>query len=249
MSRRTSVLRPELATLAPALIIFDKDGTLIDFQAMWAGWLLELARRLEAATGLAITGPLFQAMDFDGQTGRIAPQGKLAVTPMAGLRALTGAVLAELALPSEALEAAMAAAWYSPDPVALARPLTDLPALFGTLRACNLKIAIATSDDRLATAGTLTGLGLTPLVDALICADDGLPLKPAADMVLTVCRRLNIPPGRTVVVGDNAADLQMGRAAGAGLVIGVLSGVSAAADLAPEADVLLSSVGELLMPC
>ena len=31
------------------LVIFDKDGTLLDFHAMWGGWTRELGDRLEAA--------------------------------------------------------------------------------------------------------------------------------------------------------------------------------------------------------
>jgi HAD superfamily hydrolase (TIGR01549 family) len=246
MPPTTWQLIPKLSTLAPSLIIFDKDGTLIDFHSMWGAWVVELARRLETTTGLTMAKQLFQAMDFDVDSGRIAPQGKLAVVPLAGLRGLIIDVLGEFDLSSEAIEAAMAAAWHSPDPIALARPCADLTALFSTLRACGLKIAIATSDDRASTEATLAGLKLTSLVDALVCADDGLPLKPAPDMVLSLCRSLDISPAKTVVVGDNADDLQMGRAAGAGLAIGVLSGVSIATELAAYADLLLTSVGELV---
>jgi phosphoglycolate phosphatase len=46
------------------------------------------------------------------------------------------------------------------------------------------------------------------------------------------------------VVGDTAADLQMGRAAGAGLIVAVLTGVGGRADLAPLADVMITSVEE-----
>ena len=48
-----------------------------------------------------------------------------------------------------------------------------------------------------------------------------------------------------MVVGDTTADLKMARAAGAGLVVGVLSGVSASSDLIHFADVLIESVDEL----
>ncbi len=41
-------------------------------------------------------------------------------------------------------------------------------------------------------------------------------------------------------------DLEMGRAAGVGLVVGVLSGVSPREMLSPHADVLLESVAELV---
>jgi phosphoglycolate phosphatase len=44
------------------------------------------------------------------------------------------------------------------------------------------------------------------------------------------------------VVGDNLHDLEMGRAAGAGLVVGVLTGTSEHGDLAPLADRVLESI-------
>jgi phosphoglycolate phosphatase-like HAD superfamily hydrolase len=46
-------------------------------------------------------------------------------------------------------------------------------------------------------------------------------------------------------VGDSPADIAMGRAAGAGLVVGVRTGVATAADL-DAADRILDSVGDLL---
>ena len=50
------------------------------------------------------------------------------------------------------------------------------------------KIAVATSEDRASTEATLSALAVTPLVDAMICADDGLPIKPEPDMVLHLCQ-------------------------------------------------------------
>ena len=41
------------------LVIFDKDGTLIDFDAMWAGWIEKLAEGLQAATGESWTDHLY----------------------------------------------------------------------------------------------------------------------------------------------------------------------------------------------
>jgi HAD superfamily hydrolase (TIGR01549 family) len=244
----TPRLSPQLAAFAPALVIFDKDGTLIDFHAMWGGWLTELARRLETATGMPIADKLFKAMGFEASAGQIKPAGQLAITPMAGLRKLTLELLRGVGLSPQAAETAMAAAWHLSDPVALAQPLTDLKDLFSTLRAYGTRVAIATSDDRTATETMLAALNLAPLVDALVCADDGVPIKPAPDMVLSICGQLDIPPARTVVVGDNPDDLRMGHAAGAGLVIGVLSGVSSADNLALEADILLPNVEKLLQP-
>jgi phosphoglycolate phosphatase len=245
-SSSTPRLNPQLAAFAPELIVFDKDGTLIDFQAMWAGWVTELAQQLETAAGVPITNQLFKAIGFEPGTEWIDPDGELAVTPMAGLHALTSGVLRTVGLSPQAAKAVMAIVWHLPDPIALARPLTDLALLFSTLRLHGVKIAVATSDNHAATETMLAALGIASLVDAVICADDGVPVKPATDMVLTVCDQLNVPCAKTVVIGDNVPDLQMGRTAGVGLVIGVLSGVGSEDMLAPHADMLLPNIGNLL---
>ena len=229
-----------------ALVIFDKDGTLIDFDAMWAAWVEALAGRLNNVTGMALAGPLYTAMDYDVSAGRAIAGGPLAVTPMAGMRTLITDMLLESGLQPVAAESALAAAWLAPDPVSSARPLADLPRLFGALRERGLKIAIATSDDREPTIATLAGLAAAELVDFVIGADGGVPIKPAPDMVWAACRACGVAPGQAVVVGDAVPDLQMARAAGAGLAIGVTSGVSPAGLLAPFADLLLQNVQELI---
>ncbi len=239
-------LIPELVALDPSLIIFDKDGTLIDIDTMWGGWITELAQRLEAATGLPIARSLFKTMAFDPDSGTIVPSGPLSIAPLAELRKLVVVVLQGAGLSPNESEAALATAWHLPDPVALAQPLADLPMLFGALRTHELKIAVATSDDRGPTEATLTALGIASFVDALVCADNGLPIKPAPDMILAICRALAISPAKTVMIGDNADDLRMGRAAKVGLAIGVLSGVSSASFLTPYADFLLPSVAKLI---
>lgn len=231
--------------VAPKLIIFDKGGTLIDFHEMWSAWAVELARRLEAATGLSIAGRFFDAMGFDPSTRRIDPLGRLALESMAKLRAVVLRLLCEAGMGIQASENAVAVVWYAPDPVAEARPLTDIAALFSGLREQGSRVAVATMDDRAPTEAILAHLGAIDLVDVLVCADDGLPPKPAPDMVWAVCRVAGVDPAQTVVVGDAVTDMQMGRAAGAGLVVGVLSGVTPKGMLAPQADVLVQSVAEL----
>jgi phosphoglycolate phosphatase-like HAD superfamily hydrolase len=243
----TQQLIPPLAQLQPDLIIFDKDGTLIHFEAMWGAWAIDLAQKLEAVTGRSMADRLYQALDFYADTGQIAPHGALSVTPMAGLRRLAVQVLiGDVGLPPTAAESAVAQVWRTPDPVATAHPLADLYTLFNTLQAHGLKIAVATSDDRAPTAATLAKLGLADFVSALACGDDGIPIKPEPDMVLNLCRLLAVPPAKTIMVGDNVADLQMGHAARVGLAVGVLSGVSSAKILAPHADLILPSVAGLI---
>jgi HAD superfamily hydrolase (TIGR01509 family) len=228
------------------LVIFDKDGTLIEFGSMWGGWAVALADGVRASTGRSVDAPLYAMLGFDVATGRILPGGGLASTPMARLRDRTREVLIETGSTAVEAERALQAAWHAPDPVALARPLTDLHALFGRLHALGCKVAVATSDDREPTERTLVALGVADEIDAMVCADDGVPVKPAPGMVTHLCAALAIPPARIAVVGDAPADLVMGRAAGAGRIVAVLTGVGERADLAPLADIVVDSVAAFL---
>ena len=227
------------------LVVFDKDGTLIDFDAMWSPWVVELAARLESATGRPIADRLFGELGFDPATSRTMPGSPLAVLPMAILWDAVADVVVRAGATEAAAAAAVDEAWFVPDPVTTARPLADLRRLFAALHAAGRRIAVATSDDHEPTARALEGLGVADLVDVLVAADDGVARKPGPDMVLRAAAALGVEPSRTAVVGDSVADLEMGRAAGAGRVIGVLSGVSAREDLEPFADAIVGSVADL----
>ena len=231
------------------LAIFDKDGTLIDFQLMWSGWVRDLADRLAAANGgRRLDDLLHEVLGVDIETGRVLPHGALAATPMTHLRIAVVRALADAGVATREAVRIVDAAWHAPDPVVLARPTTDLRVLFGRLGAAGVAVAVATSDDREPTERTLAHLGVADMIAAVSCADDGLPVKPRPDAVHWICRTLGLPEARTAVIGDSAADLAMGRAAGAGLVVGVLTGVGTPASLGRDADVVVDSIGDLLPP-
>ncbi len=227
------------------LVVFDKDGTLFDFHAMWGGWAEELGRRLDGATRRPVAGDVFATIGFDPSSGHVRPGTPLAIGTMAEIQEIVAAVIRRWCPSVAAARLAVEAAWFVPDPVATAVPLTDLGRLFGVLRASGRTIAIATTDDRAPTEATLRGLGLRGQVAALACGDDGIGVKPDPRMLLALCETTRIQPARTAVIGDTVADLAMGRAAGAGRVIAVRSGVDDDAHLAPLADLVLGSVAEL----
>ncbi|TAK01816.1 MAG: HAD family hydrolase [Chloroflexota bacterium] len=236
------------------LAIFDKDGTLIEFDRMWAGWVRELGDRLAAANrGRRLDDLVHDVMGVDVDTGRVYPHGGLAATPMARLReALTAAVAGGgpegPAVGPEEARRIVDAAWHAPDPVALARPITDLPAFFTALRAAGVRIAVATSDDREPTERTLAKLNVADLVEAIACADDGRPVKPDPAAIQWLCHTLGVPESRTAMIGDSPADLAMGRAAGVRVVVGVLTGVGDRPTLAPAADLIVESIVDLRPP-
>ena len=227
------------------LLIFDKDGTLIEFHLMWGAWVEALASRLEHASGLELRERLYPLLGVDRSTGLVHAHGLLAATPMSRIREAVQAHVAEAGAGPAVARDAVAAAWHAPDPVALAQPVTDLRALLGRLRSRVATFAVATSDDRRPTERTLAALGVAGEFGALTCADDGIRTKPAPDPVLHLCGLLGVAPSRTAVVGDSPADLVMARSAGSARAIAVLTGVGDRSSLAPFADIVLGSIADL----
>ena len=60
------------------LVVFDKDGTLIDFGPMWSGWAETLAANLEGLTGRRLTAALYEMLGYDPARRNVRPGGGLA---------------------------------------------------------------------------------------------------------------------------------------------------------------------------
>lgn len=229
------------------LVVFDKDGTLISFEAMWSGWARELGTRLEIATRRPVAGDVFTTIGYDPVADRIQPGGPLAIATMSGIQELVGAVLRRWCPSVSAARRILAESWFEPDPVTSAVPLADLTAVLGELREAGRRVAVATTDDRRPTEATLAGLGLAALVEDVVCGDDPGPTKPDPDALRGIARRVGVPVERAAMVGDTPADLRMAREAGA-VAIGVASGVAATDDLVPFATVVLETIKDLVRP-
>jgi phosphoglycolate phosphatase len=135
---------------------------------------------------------------------------------------------------------------FTAEGVQSATPVCDLGAYLDALRARGIQAGIATSDNYAAAMATVERLGITEKFDFICGYDSGHGTKPGPGMVHAFCRQLGLTPAEVAMVGDNTHDLEMGRAAGAGLVVGVLTGSSKTPDLAPLADLVLPDITGLL---
>lgn len=222
-------------------ILFDKDGTLIDFDATWAA----VARRMamEAAAGdTARADFLLDQSGLDLATGRFRADSVFAAGTNAEVvelwhPELPRAELAGMVARYDAITAREGAA--SAVPIAGAREA--LMALHQT----GYRLALATNDSTAGAEQTLLAMGVAHLFSAAYGYDAVARPKPAPDVVHAFADMSGIRVAELAFVGDNRHDLETGRAAGAGLVVGVLSGTGTRETLAPLADVLLDSVADL----
>lgn len=232
------------------LAIFDKDGTLFDFRAMWARIFQMQLRSLETRIGghAGVLADIFTTMGYDPLRDVVDPTGPLALATYDEIGTILALALYKHGWSwSEAtvlVEDIMNPAEWPPLQQ-LVRPIDDPARLFGALRGAGAHVGIVTTDQREMTYTMLAMIGAEKHVSGMVCADDALPLKPAPDGILHLCGDLGVDPACAVMVGDSPTDMQAGRSAGLGGCIAVLSGVSRRATLEPLSDVVIASIAEL----
>jgi phosphoglycolate phosphatase len=243
------LLRFGMLTFDADLVIFDKDGTLIDFDSIWGRWAELSVERLAAEAGdSGLEDELYAILGYDRQARRTRAESPLASAGTAQLATIAAAVLYRHgAAWTDAEDRAQQAFVDHGDlPLAdLIRPAGDVRGLLSGLQAAGVYVAVITTDHREATEEALEVLGVSHLVDSLVSGDDPVPSKPAPDAVLVTCDRLGVELARTAVVGDTMADLLMAERAGVGLRAAVLTGPGSQDRLQAHSDVLLRSIDEI----
>ena len=225
-------------------ILFDKDGTLIDFRATWVpayrGVADELADRLGGGGPLAAT--LLARQGFDVTPGEFAEDSPLLWDTNEAIAAAWSAG-PEVAGRIDVLEVVLRhfadVGRYPPQPVG------DVPALLGRLRRRGLALGVATMDDTEIAHVHLRHLGIAEQLDFVVGADAGHGAKPGPGMALAFCAACGLEPAEVIVVGDTPADLRMARNAGCAGAIAVLTGAMPARALAELADHVLPSIQDL----
>jgi len=121
---------------------------------------------------------------------------------------------------------------------------------FTQLQKVGIKIALNTGYPKNIQEGLVKRLAFDKVVDAYISAYEVPDGRPFPYMIHRLMERLHIEDVKRVAkAGDSVRDIEEGRNAGCGLVIGVLSGAdSSEALLAAGADIVCNVVTDLPMP-
>jgi phosphoglycolate phosphatase len=218
-------------------VVFDKDGTLFDFNATWGAWARDVLVA-ETERDPAQLPRLAEALGYDLEAG-LFRKGSLVI-------ASTVAEIAEAALPyvtetsvQALIDRFNAAAINAPQV-----PATDLVAFVSRLKGAGLKLGVATNDGEAPARAHLGEAGVEAQFDFIAGSDSGFGGKPAPGQLHGFCAAVGVPPEACAMVGDSTHDLHAGRAAGM-VTVAVLTGVADQVELAPHADVVLPSIADL----
>ncbi|MCM3631233.1 HAD family hydrolase [Paenibacillus glycanilyticus] len=234
-------------------VLFDKDGTLIQFHSFWIPIAEELTDHLLA--NLKVNEPesgmkrrLLQSIGLS--EGKVDSKGILAGGTTADIAEAYLKVLAESGFSAE--QTAGLHPWLTDEIYRLTQvhrnqlqPTADLESVLERLENHGLKLGIATADDLESTLFFLNKYGVADRFH-FIGTSDRYEKKPSPVMLNEFCELTGLHPSEVAIVGDTLTDMRFAQNSKAGLAIGVLSGTSEEAELAPYAGLILPSIGELI---
>ncbi len=218
-------------------LLFDKDGTLFDFEKTWNSWTSRILTEVSKQSDVSISA-LADAIDFDLKTGKLLPQSIV----IAGThRQVTAALHTKLPnwdfehLESYLLDYVIETPQYE---------VVPLQKFFRKLKSEGLLLGVMTNDAERGAQAHLAAAGILDLLDFVAGSDTGFGCKPAPEPLLAFAKITGLSPDEIAMVGDSLHDLQAAQAAGM-MRIAVLTGVATEDELKEHADLVLTSIANL----
>jgi len=246
-----AILKLRDCVLDTKVLVFDKDGTLIDFHAIWGLRMVSAVKAMISASqkGDELQDGLFRTVGYDLERNQPLGCGPLATAPIAQLETIVATVLHQTGIPWDDA-ASLAAEHLTKRMVALPTgneisPRGNLVSLLQALRDAEIRIAVATTDNRLTAEKCLEVLGIENLIEQLLCGDDRIgPRKPDPAVLLGIAKLFDTPINQVIMVGDTVSDLKMAKAAGA-IAVAITGGAGSRTELAQQADVVIDCLEEI----
>lgn len=238
-------------------ILFDKDGTLIDFIHTWGRWGELLCTHFSEELKKRNLPPFEEGflqkwgIDYD-ENGAITDydrNGPLSMGTVDELLSLLAWEGYRKGLSwAEAKVLAHSSRMHADRSLEASRTAKLMPDVLQFLEQCRssgIVMGVVTADETEAAEKHLEWLGIRDYFAVCIGADQVTQGKPYPEMVEKACRQLLVSCSRTAVIGDTKGDMLMARSAGSAVAIGIsIPSKFGGAGLA-EADYVISSYREL----
>ena len=222
-------------------ILFDKDGTVIDYWRTWLPINREVA--LFAAGGDAgLAAELLRRGGHNPESDQITAGTVLAA---GSVDDIAEAFAAHLGGSTPAHLAAGIEAIFRRGGALHSELIVGARETIAELRSRGFHIGLATNDSMGGLEASLAQHDILQLFDFKVGCDSGFGAKPDPGMVHSFCKAVGLAPNEVAMVGDAIHDLATGRAAGVALNVGVLSGTSQRDDFEGLADLILDSINDL----
>lgn len=227
-------------------IIFDKDGTLLDFEAFWLpvtdGVLKDLAHKFCVPAAAEETAK--QKIGIHG--GKVGKNSVLCAGTYAQMSEIVRTVFSQFG--TETAEKEMYRELCSAFEANMFRgevvPTTpNLRELLQSLKTQGVKLFVATTDNLSITSVCLKKLGIEDLFDGVFTDGAGYPPKPDPYIIERITKEYFVPRDNLMMVGDTCTDLQFAR--NGRIKAAYVSQENEGAVLSPSPDFLMRDLNEL----
>lgn len=216
-------------------VLFDKDGTLWDFQKTWGNWADGILDTLSNGDA-KLKSDLSNAISYDSENKEFLPVSPVIAGTGDEVADLLAPYLPNLELSDIKFQMAEAAKTASLVEVIPLEPfLTKLLEM-------GLKLGVATNDFETVAIDNLGSL--RSKFHFVAGFDSGFGAKPEPGMLIAFCEHVGLLPSQVLMVGDSTHDLLAAKAAGMPSV-GVLTGVAKRHELEDLATFMCADIGEI----
>lgn len=231
-------------------ILFDKDGTLIDFYSLWLNAALEVIPQFLAENGIEVTGEMtdYVLRAIGVSDDRVDPRGALAYKSYEEIAEDIRAALEkrQIVIETGVIHRQLVELFQksvTKDEIEF-QTFTDLRKLFRGLKEAGIFLGVATADTQRSAENCVKSLGVMEYLDYIGGENGKIRPKPDPDMFEEFRKLCGLGKSEIAVVGDSYNDMKFAKKCG-GTAVGVLSGVSREEDFGNLADYVIESVAEL----
>lgn len=203
------------------MVIFDKDGTLIDVHHYWCSMIEYRANffidslKDENINSTALYEDLVDSMGIDQKSKKMKPEGPVGIKPRAFI--IDVALYTILKYTKNYTKEAVVDIFKQVDEYSkskfkeILKPLDGVAQLLEDLKQNNILSSIATTDITSRAVLAMKDLRLEDYFIDIIGADMVDNAKPHSDLVDFIVNKNNIEHNEIVVIGDSMADLNMAK--------------------------------------
>jgi len=233
----------------PKAILLDKDGTLVEIEALHLPLMERRAQTIAELAGVPVNSHIIRSWGINPITRTMDIRGPFMMAAKEEEKIVATVALYQQGLDwSQArsiVEKAYEVDESATNPANWNQPIENVIAFIKAANKFGIQLGIVTGDTTLRAIEACETLGVKDKMSHILGVDQVRNDKPSPDLVLEFCKRARLEANEVAIIGDSIKDMQMAKQAGAKLAIALESGVTSADEFIGVADHIIQNFSEI----